>query len=65
MDDDSTDTDDAADGQRTRITHEHLGGEGIIPQETDHRTDEGTEKHHQLLGVRDVHNVEIRGVADV
>ena len=59
VNDDSTDTDDAADSQRTGIAHEDLGGIGVIPQETNHGTDEGGQEHHQLLRTGNVHDVEI------
>ena len=65
MDDDGTYTNDTTDGQRACVAHEHLGREGIIPQETDHGSDECTKEYHQLLGVGDIHNVEVGGIADV
>ena len=65
MDDDGTDADDAADGQRAGIAHEYLGGEGVIPQETNHGSDERRQEHHQFLGMRDIHEVEIGRIDDV
>ena len=40
MDDDGANSDDAADGQGAGVTHEYLGGIGIVPKETDHGSDE-------------------------
>ena len=59
MDDDGTDTNDATDGQGTRIAHKDLGRVGVVPQETDHGSHEGTEENHQFLRVGDVHDVEV------
>ncbi len=49
VDDDGTHGDDTADGQRTRVAHEHLGRVGVVPEETDERSDEGAEEYHQFL----------------
>ena len=65
MDDDGTYTDDTSDGQRPRITHEHLSRESIVPKETYHCSYEGTEEHHQFLGMGNVHDVEIGGITYV
>ena len=43
---DGTNGYDAADGERTRVAHEHLCRVGIVPQETYQRTDESAEKYH-------------------
>ena len=65
VDDHGTDTNDAADGQGTCVSHEDLGREGVIPQETDHCSDESAEEYHQLLGMGDIHDIEIGREADV
>ena len=65
MDDDSTDTDDTADSQRSCIAHKHLSREGVVPQETYHRTHEGTKEHHQLFALWNIHNIEIRRKTDM
>lgn len=44
--DDGPDTYDAADGQRSRVSHEHLGRIGIVPEEAYHGSHEGTQEHH-------------------
>ena len=64
-DDDGTHGDDATDGEATRVAHEDLGGEGVVPQKTDEGTHEGAEVYYQLLGARDVHDVEVAGHGDV
>ena len=64
-DDDGADGDDAADGEAAGVAHEHLRGEGIVPQEADEGTHEGTEVDHQLFGAGDVHDVEVAGHGDV
>ena len=57
--------DDAADGQRACVAHEHLGRIGVVPQEAYERADEGTHEHHKLLRLRDVHDVQVVGIFDV
>ena len=57
MNDDGQNGDDAADGQRARVAHENLGGIGVIPQETDERTDHSADVNHEFLRARDVHDV--------
>ena len=49
MDDDGTHADDAANGERPRIAHEDLSGEGIVPQEADHGTYESAQEDYELL----------------
>ena len=65
VDDDGTHTDDTADHQRPRVAHEHLCGIGVVPEKTNHRSDEGTEEDHQFLRSRDIHDVEVGGILDV
>ena len=65
VDDDGTHGDDTADGQRTRVAHEHLGRVGVVPEKTDERSDEGAEEYHQFLRTRDIHDVEVGGKLDV
>ena len=55
-------SDDTSECQRTRVAHKHLCGKSIIPQETDECTDKRGHIHHQLLGSRNIHYIEIRGV---
>ena len=62
MNNDGTDTDDTADRQGTGVSHEHLCGIGVVPKETNHRTDEGTEEDDQFLGAGDIHDVEIGSI---
>ena len=49
VNDDSTNTNNSANHQRSCVAHEHLGGVGIIPKETYHRTNEGAEEYHEFL----------------
>ena len=58
-DDDGTHGDDATDGEAAGVAHEDLGGKGVVPQEADEGTHEGTEVYYQLLGAWDVHDVEV------
>ena len=53
------DGDNAADGQRSRITHEGLGGKGVIPQEPDRRPDKRSNKHHQLTRMWNIHDIQV------
>ena len=59
MNDYRANANDAADGQRACIAHEHLCGVGVVPQKTDEGTHEGAHEHHQLLRPRYVHDVEV------
>ena len=65
MDDDRTDTDDAANGQRSRVAHEHLSGIGVIPQETNHGSDKRRQEHYEFFGMRNIHDIEVGGIDDV
>ena len=65
VDDDGTYRDDTADGQRTRIAHEYLGRLGVVPEETEEGSDEGTEEYYQFLRTRNIHDVEVGGKFDV
>ena len=59
VDDDGTYCDDTADGQRTRIAHEYLGRVGVVPEETDEGSDEGTEEYYEFLRTRNIHDIEV------
>ena len=61
VDDDGTHGDDAADGERAGITHEDLGGIGVVPEETDEGSHKGAHEHHQFLRVGNIHDVQVRG----
>ena len=65
MDNDSANTNDTTNGQRTGITHKNLGREGIIPKETNHRPNEGREEYYQLLGTGNIHDIKIGSIHDV
>ena len=61
MDDDGADGYDAADGQRACVTHEHLGGICVVPQEAYQRTYEGAHEDYQFLAVGNIHYIKVRG----
>ena len=65
VDDDGTHADDAADGQRTGVAHEHLCGVGVIPQEAHHSPHECREEHHQLFRPGNIHDVEVGRIDNV
>ena len=46
VNDDGSHGDNAANGKRTRITHERLCRVSVVPKETNERTNEGAEEHH-------------------
>ena len=49
MDDDGTHSNDTADGEAARITHEYLCRVGIVPEETNQCSDECHEENHKLF----------------
>ena len=59
MDDDGTHGDDTTYGERTGVAHKHLCRIGIVPEEADERTHKGTHEDHQLLRIRDIHDVQV------
>ena len=65
MDDDGEYGNDSTDGQATRVTHEYLRGEGVVPKETNQGTDEGTDEDNQFFASRDKHDVQVTGILDV
>ena len=47
-DEHGADSDDSAHHQAARITHKDLGRVGVVPQETDKRSDEGGKEYRNL-----------------
>ena len=62
VDNNGQDGDDAANGQATRVAHKYLGGIGVVPEETDERTDGSANEDDQFLRARDIHNIEVTGI---
>ena len=56
---------DTTNGQASRIAHEHLCRERIVPKETDECTDKCTYKYNQFFAAGDIHYIKISGVFDV
>ena len=65
MDDDGAHTNDTADGERSRVAHEHLRGVGVVPQEADERAHHGADEDDQFLRARDVHDIEVGRIFDM
>ena len=65
VNDDGRHGNDASDGERASVAHEHLCGISVIPQEADEGTNEGAHKHHQLFRLWYVHNIQIAGIFDM
>ena len=58
-------SDDAADGERTRVAHEDLRRKRVVPQKAHQCADHGERKDHQLAALGDVHDIEVVGIDDV
>ena len=65
VDDDSKYGNDATNGQAACISHKYLRREGIVPEEADQRTDEGTDEDNEFFTARNEHDVQIAGIFDV
>ena len=50
---------DTANGEAARISHEYLCRIGVVPKETDERTDESTNVNYQFFRSGDVHDVQV------
>ena len=65
VDDDGKYSDDSTDGQATCVAHKYLSREGVVPKETNQRTDESADEDNQFFTARDEHDVQIAGIFDV